>query len=158
MNKQKWAALLGFVVLAQVVGGIGAISTTSKIPTWYAELIKPAFNPPNWVFGPVWTILFLLMGIASFLIWQSDASIHEKRDAFAAYGMQLLLNVLWSVIFFGLQSPGVAFGEIIALWLAIAVTIKEFSKIYRPAAWLMAPYLAWVSFAAFLNFSIWILN
>jgi tryptophan-rich sensory protein len=160
MNKQRWLALLGSIILAQLAGAIGALFTTSKIPTWYAALAKPSFNPPSWVFGPVWTILFVLMGIAAFLIWQSSrgALAQRRREALVVYGLQLLLNVLWSILFFGLQNPGLAFAEIILLWLAIFVTMRAFARISRVAMWLLAPYIVWVSFAAFLNYSIWVLN
>ena len=138
---------------------------------WYDMLYKPALNPPDWVFSPAWTILYVLMGIAAFLIWKEYSKLtlsevegsvssgrKRTRIALAIFGLQLFLNAIWSVIFFGLRSPGWAFVDIIALWLAIICTIIVFYKISRPAAWLLLPYILWVSFASYLNYSIWILN
>lgn len=144
-------------------GAIGSVFTMPSIPTWYAGIVKPALNPPAWVFGPVWTTLFVLMGIAAFLVWSSyeKASKDKKKRikiALALFGFQLILNALWSIIFFSLRSPGGALVEVVFLWLAILATIIAFAKISRPAAWLLAPYILWVSFAMYLNFSIWMLN
>jgi len=154
----KFFKLAIAVVGAEAAGIIGAIFTTPAIPTWYATLAKPAFNPPAWVFGPVWATLFLLMGIAAFLVWQKGLKKKQVRVALLLFVLQLVLNTLWSIIFFGLRSPGGALVEIVFLWLAIAATTIAFYKISKPAAWLMVPYILWVSFAAFLTYSIWILN
>lgn len=146
------------IIVSELAGIIGSIFTTPSITSWYANLAKPELAPPNWLFAPVWTTLFALMGITAFLIWKKGL---ERRDVKIALGIfigQLILNTLWSVIFFGLHSPGGAFIEIIFLWLAILATIIVFAKISRPAAWLLAPYILWVSFAAYLNYSIWMLN
>jgi tryptophan-rich sensory protein len=143
------------ILVAEAAGGIGAIFTTAAIPTWYATLSKPALNPPNWVFGPVWTTLFVLMGIAAFLIWKRGIDKEKVREALKIFLGQLSLNVLWSFIFFGLHNPGIAFLEIIFLWLAILATILSFHKISRAAAYLLIPYILWVSFASYLNFAIW---
>lgn len=132
-------------------GVLGSIFTTPSIPTWYQTLNKPVFSPPNWVFGPVWIILYLLMGISLYLVWQ-------KRSVPIIFWRQLALNVLWSIIFFGLKNPTLAFVDIAALWIAIFLTIKSFSKINKLAGNLLIPYLVWVSFASILNFSIVILN
>jgi len=117
----------------------------------------PLLNPPAWIFGPVWTTLFLLMGYALYLVWR-DESGKSKCLAHWAFGIQMVLNTLWSIIFFGLHSPSGALVEIIFLWLAILATVIAFAKISKPAAWLLAPYLLWASFAAYLNYLIWILN
>lgn len=150
--------LVSFIAVSQLAGLIGAIFTASSIPTWYADLIKPDLAPPNWVFGPVWTTLFVLMGVAAWLVWREGWSKREVKVALGWFGCQLALNTLWSIIFFGLQSPGMALIEIGCLWLAIAVTIRSFYRVSVGAAWLLVPYLAWVSFAAYLNYMIWMLN
>lgn len=137
-------------------GAIGSIFTFSAIPTWYATLAKPSFNPPNWLFGPAWTILYILMGIAFYLVWTSPRE--NKKIAYMAFFAQLILNALWSIIFFGAHNLGLAFGEIVLLWLAILWTILEFRKISKPAAYLLIPYILWVTFAGILNFSVWRLN
>lgn len=146
------------IAISEAAGVIGTVFTTSSITGWYSTVTKPELAPPNWIFGPVWTTLFALMGIASFLIWKKGL---ERRDVKVALGIflgQLLLNTLWSIIFFGAQSPKYAFIEIIFLWLAILTTIITFFRISKPAAWLLLPYIMWVSFAGFLNYSIWMLN
>ena len=146
------------VVVSELAGIIGSVFTTPSIAGWYATLTRPALNPPAWVFGPVWTTLFALMGIAAFLVWKKGL---ERRDVKIALGIfigQLVLNTLWSIIFFGLHNPGAAFVEIIFLWLAILATIIAFAKISKLATWLLIPYILWVSFAAYLNFMIWMLN
>jgi len=152
----NWKKLIIAILIPQIAGGVGAVATTPKIRTWYAGLEKPFFSPPNWVFGPVWTLLFLLMGIALYLIWESGKK--EKKEAMKIFGVQLGLNVLWSWIFFGGENPGLAVGEIVILWLAIRSTIKSFSKISKRAGQLLIPYLAWVSFAGVLNGAVWWLN
>jgi tryptophan-rich sensory protein len=152
------------IVVCELAGVIGSLFTTPSIASWYAGLIKPKLAPPNWVFGPVWTTLFLLMGISAFLIWSSYAKATDGQTkgrikmALGIFIGQLILNMLWSIIFFGLHSPGAAFVEIIFLWLAILATIIAFAKISKPAAWLLAPYILWVTFAAYLNLFLWILN
>jgi tryptophan-rich sensory protein len=134
------------------------VFTFSSIPTWYAALVKPPLNPPSWVFGPVWTILYALMGIAAFLIWQKLEKNKKAKESLMLFGLQLTLNTLWSIVFFGLQMPGLAFIIIVMMWLAIAGTIFSFAKISRTAAYLLVPYLIWVSFASYLNFGLWFLN
>jgi len=164
MNTKKFLQLIGFIVLAQTAGIIGSVFTSPNIPTWYATLVKPALNPPSWVFGPVWTTLFVLMGIAAFLVFSAckkELPMSEKikiRIAMGLFVFQLVLNTLWSILFFGMQNPAGAFVEIILLWLAIAATIIAFYRVSKPAAYLLLPYIAWVSFAAYLNYSIWMLN
>lgn len=144
------------IAICEAAGGIGALFTTPAIGGWYASLIKPSFNPPNWIFGPVWTTLFALMGIALYLVWRKkDPTRHFALSLFA---LQLVLNVLWSIIFFGWHSLAGASWEIVLLWISIALTLAVFWKIEKAAGYLLVPYLAWVSFAAILTFSILKLN
>lgn len=158
MGKGDWVKLGITIIGSQMAGGIGAVFTTAAIPTWYATLVKPALAPPNWIFGPVWTLLFVLMGVAAFFIWQHGTGRKEVRIALGIFLVQLLLNTLWSILFFGFQNPAAAFAEIILLWLTILATIIYFAKISKPAAWLLVPYIVWVSFASYLNYAIWQLN
>ncbi len=163
MHINNFFKLIIAIVVSELAGIIGSVFTTPSIAGWYAGIVKPALNPPAWVFGPVWTTLFALMGIAAFLVWSSYAEASEDKKkgvkiALALFGIQLVLNMIWSIIFFGLHSPGGALSEIVFLWLAILATIVVFYKISRPAAWLLVPYILWVSFAAYLNYAIWALN
>ncbi|MFH2063502.1 MAG: TspO/MBR family protein [bacterium] len=161
-RNKSWLAgllvLLGFVIVSQLAGAVGSLFTAPSIPTWYAGLVKPALNPPGWIFGPVWTLLYALMGAAAFLVWRRGWSRAETRIALAVFGLQLVLNALWSIVFFGWQQPGWALMEIALLWLSILATILLFRRVSRAAAWLLVPYLLWVSFASYLNYSIWTLN
>ncbi|HEU0051349.1 MAG TPA: TspO/MBR family protein [Patescibacteria group bacterium] len=143
---------------SEFAGVVGVLFTTPSIAGWYAKLVKPEFAPPNWIFGPVWTVLFAFMGLAAFLIWRKGIDHKGVKIALSIFIGQLILNTLWSIIFFGLHSPGGAFIEIVFLWFAILAAIIAFAKISRPAAWLLAPYILWVSFASYLNFAIWKLN
>ena len=124
---------------------------------WHEHLKKPAWNPPNWVFGPVWTLLYTLMAIAAWIVWR-EGGWGAQRVPLTLFVVQLTFNALWSWIFFGLKNPGLAFADIIALWLALLATLIVFSRVQPAAGWLLAPYLAWVTFASALNFSIWRLN
>jgi len=144
------------IAVCQAAGVVGSFFTTPYIATWYAALNKPFFNPPNWIFAPVWTTLFLLMGISLYLVWING--IKKNRNAVGIFGAQLALNVLWSLLFFYLQRPLYAFIEIVLLWVAILLTMIIFRKVNRNSALLMIPYIAWVSFAALLNYYIWLLN
>lgn len=158
MKIPRFLKLAIAIIVSELAGIIGSVFTAPSITGWYAGIVKPTFNPPSWLFGPVWITLFALMGIAAFLVWEKGL---ERRDVKIALGIfigQLILNTLWSIIFFGLHSPGGAFIEIIFLWLAIVATIISFAKISKPAAWLLVPYILWVSFAMFLNYTIWTLN
>lgn len=146
------------IIISELAGIIGSVFTTSSVTSWYVGIAKPAINPPVWIFAPVWTTLFALMGIAAFLVWRKGLERRAVKIALTIFVGQLILNTLWSIIFFGLHSPGGALIEIVFLWLAIAATIIKFAKVSKPAAWLLAPYILWVSFAAYLNYSIWILN
>jgi len=158
MRFKSWLQLIGAILLCEAAGLIGSVFTAQSIPTWYAGIVKPSFNPPNWVFGPVWTVLFALMGIALYLVWRQGIHKFPVEYALTVFGLQLALNVMWSLIFFGLHSPFLAAIEIAILWLAILWTIAAFWKVSRAAAYLLLPYLLWVSFAAVLTFSIWRLN
>ncbi len=153
-----FSILLASIIICQMAGIIGSVFTTPAIPTWYASINKPSFNPPNWIFAPVWTTLFLLMGIALFLVWRKGFKRKDIKIAFSVFIFQLVLNVLWSFLFFGLQSPFAAFIEIIFLLLAILITIILFFRIYWVAGVMLIPYILWVSFASVLNFAIWKLN
>ncbi|MBI2630770.1 tryptophan-rich sensory protein [Candidatus Nomurabacteria bacterium] len=191
MTLNNFFKLVIAITISEMAGVIGAVFTTPAVQSyWYAGIVKPAFNPPAWVFGPVWTTLYALMGISLFLIWKQHPYILENvrmlriwKIGIAAFFIQLVLNTLWSIIFFGLHSPGGALIEIVFLWLAILATIIAFYKISPPcatagasyggtrsssiwttaghgklAAWLLAPYILWVSFAGYLNYAIWSLN
>ncbi len=150
--------LIVAIVVSELAGIIGSVFTTPSIAGWYAGIVKPVLNPPAWVFGPVWTTLFALMGIAAFLVWKKGLDRKDVKIALSIFIGQLVLNTLWSIIFFGLHSPGGALIEIMFLWLAILATIIAFAKISKPAACLLLPYIIWVSFAGYLNYSIWQLN
>lgn len=150
--------LITAIAVSEMAGIIGSLFTTPSIAGWYVSIAKPVFTPPNWIFGPVWTTLFILMGIAAFLVWRRGLDRRNVRIALTFFLLQLVLNTAWSVIFFGLHSPGGAFAEIILLWLMIFATIIFFAKISRTATVLLLPYILWVSFAGYLNYSIWVLN
>jgi translocator protein len=149
--------LIACIAIPLIVGGIAGIAPSGSDNEWYASLNKPVFNPPDWVFGPVWTILYLLMGISLYLIWKSPASPIRKL-ALLIFGIQLVLNFAWSFIFFFFQQPGYALIEIVVLWFSILAMIIVFHRINKVAAYLQVPYLLWVTFATFLNASIWWLN
>jgi translocator protein len=170
LRRDDWISLAIAVVLPQLAGGLGAIPTASSIPTWYKTLNKPSWNPPGWLFGPVWTLLYLLMGVASWLVWHrsrqekpAEAVLAlpqetEEKTALALYGAQLALNSLWSIIFFGFHNIGGALAEIAALWALIVATTARFYRLRPAAGLLLLPYLAWTTFAAALNATIWRLN
>ncbi len=157
----KHIRLAASVIICLLAGIIGSLFTMPAIPSWYASLAKPAFSPPNWLFGPVWTILYILMGISLYLVWSKQGKsgmVKGKASALKVFAVQLALNALWSVLFFGLRSPALGFAGIVLLWISIAATMHLFRKIDRKAFWLLVPYILWVSFAAFLNFSVWMMN
>jgi len=158
MKKSDILKLIVSLIICQLAGFVGSLFTTPSIPIWYASLEKPSFNPPNWVFSPVWISLFVLMGISLFLVWQKTLHYPGVSSALFWFGIQLFLNMLWSVLFFGLKSPFFAFVGIIFLWVAIFLTLVKSFKVSRLAGVLFVPYICWVSFAAVLNFSIWNLN
>lgn len=161
MHNSKTINTLKFlvsIIICQLAGYVGSIFTAPEIGIWYAALKKPFFSPPNWVFAPVWTTLFLLMGISLYLIWEKQILNEGRGFAISIFVFQLILNILWSVLFFGFHSPLAAFIEIIALWIMILFTIEAFSKISKLSAWLLLPYIVWVTFAGILNLFIWWLN
>ena len=144
--------------ICYAAAAIGSYFTALTVGTWYVTLAKPPIAPPGWVIGAVWTVLFFLMGISFFLVLEEDRSRPEVRQAIGLFGAQLALNVLWSALFFGLRSPALALVEMLVLWIAIAATLRQFLQISRPAAYLLVPYLAWVSFATLLTAWILVLN
>jgi len=146
------------IIACQLAGLIGSVFTTPAIPTWYAALQKPAFTPPNWLFAPAWITLYLLMAIAAFLIWRKGLNQREVKLALLIFAIQLILNALWSVAFFGLRSPLAGVIVIALLWVAILFTILRFFRLSVAAGALLLPYILWVSFAAVLNIAIWQLN
>ncbi len=153
MKLPNWAKLGIMVLACELAGIVGSIFTIPAIAGWYAGLTKSAFAPPSWVFGPAWTTLYFLMGVAAYLIWRKG----EVR-ALYVFWAQLTANVLWSYFFFGMHNPALALFDIVLLWVLIFWTIAIFAKISRSAAYMLIPYIAWVSFAAYLNYSIWMLN
>ncbi len=155
--KSRWLGLFAFLVLCLTAGGLGAVATTPEIEGWFRTVDKPSWNPPNWVFGPVWTTLYVLMAVAAWLVWK-PAGWKVAAWPLTLFGVQLVLNVGWSWIFFNLHELGWAFVELVLLWLAIAATTVAFFRRSQVAGYLMVPYLAWVTFAGVLNFAIWRLN
>lgn len=156
-RRQDALGLVAFLFTCLVVSGIGGLVTASSVGDWYTTLNKPDFNPPNWVFAPVWTALYVLMAIAVWRVWRS-AETAARHRALQVFGIQLALNLLWSVVFFGFQQIGLALAEILLLVSTIAFCAVLFWRIERLAGWLFFPYLLWVSFAAALNLSLWLLN
>jgi len=150
--------LAASVALCMLAGLVGSIFTTPQIAGWYSTLEKPAFQPPNWIFGPVWTVLYILMGIALFLVWRRGIAETKAKVALLVFLLQLILNAFWSFAFFGRESPGAGLVVIVALWLGIVATIAAFARVSRAAALILVPYILWVSFAAVLNASIYSLN
>jgi len=158
MGARDIVKLVVSIIACQGAGLIGSLATTPNIPTWYAALEKPFFTPPSWLFAPAWITLYLLMAIAAFLVWRQGFAQEGVKCALTVFLVQLVLNSLWSVVFFGLQSPLYGMVVIIALWIAILLTIIKFFRLSTAAGWLMIPYILWVSFASALNISIWVLN
>ena len=146
------------IAIPLAIGAMGSYFTVREIGGWYQLINKPTWNPPNWIFGPVWTSLYILMGIALYLVWKSKNNMGIKTIAVSFFIIQLGLNFFWSVIFFNLHQIGFAFAEIILLWLFILLTIFSFAGINKIAPWLLVPYISWVSFAMILNYSVWQLN
>jgi len=151
-------ALVIWIMISFLPGVIGSLATTPNIPTWYAALNKPFFNPPAWVFGPVWTLLYLLMGVAAYLVWSKGFENNAVKLALTLFIIQLALNGLWSFLFFGQHWLLISFIEIIALWFFILLTILKFYTLSPIAGLMLIPYMLWVSFASILNFSFWWLN
>lgn len=157
-RKTDLVSLIGWILVCELVGILGSTVTISAIPTWYATLTKPSFAPPNWIFGPVWILLYALMGIAAYRISRLGMKTPAVRGAMALFAGQLFLNFIWSFIFFGARNIPLAFADIAALWVILIITVIVFDRLDKWAAYLMLPYLFWVSFATVLNYSLWILN
>ncbi len=155
---RNFLKLIGSIVLCELVGIISTPFTIASIPTWYRTLNKPFFSPPNWVFGPVWTILYALMGVSLYLVRKKGIKNKKTRTAILYFMIQLTLNFLWSLIFFGLHSPVWAFVTIVFLWITILILMMKFYPLSKTAAYLLIPYIIWVSFASLLNLSIVVLN
>jgi benzodiazapine receptor len=157
VDSRRWISLIVFVAICLAVELVSGVFTRASVRDWYVTLNKPSWTPPGWVFGPVWTVLYLLMGVAAWLIWRERGSA-DIRPALAAFFVQLALNLLWSILFFGMQDPRLAFWDILLLWIAIAVTVALFWTVRPMAAVLLTPYLAWVTYATVLNYTIWQMN
>ena len=153
----KTAKLIISIALPVAIGGLSGFFTTTGLGSWYQTINKPSWNPPGWIFGPVWTTLYVLMGIALYQVWRSPDS-KARKTALLLFAIQLILNFFWSIIFFNQQNIGGALVEIIVLWVFILFTIFAFARINKLAAWLLVPYISWVSFASILTYTIWKLN
>lgn len=149
--------LVGFIAFCEAVGALGAVFTSSAMPVWYATLVRPDFAPPAWVFGPVWTTLYALMGLAVYLVWHAHRG-RERTRALRLFALQLVLNGIWTPIFFGLKTTGGGLAVIVLLLVSILATTVVFFRVRPAAGWLLVPYLAWVAFATVLNLAIWQLN
>jgi tryptophan-rich sensory protein len=157
MPKINFIKVIIAVIVCELAGVIGSVFTFSSIPNWYAYLNKPFFNPPNWIFGPVWTTLYALMGVALYIVWQNKEKVFRKTGL-VMFSIQLVLNSLWSIVFFGMQDLRGGLLVIALLWVFIVLTIVYFWRISRVAGALLLPYIAWVSFASILNYYLLILN
>ncbi len=155
---QSYPKLAAAILFCLIVGSLGSLVTITGPGSWYATLQKPFFAPPNWVFAPVWITLFILIGIALYLVWQCGTENREVKIALGIFGVQFFLNVIWSVLFFGLKSPLFGFIDIILLWVMIALTIWTFYHLKRSAAYFLIPYLAWVTLASALNGAVYFMN
>jgi translocator protein len=157
-RSHPWAALAGFIALCLLVGAAGGWATSQAVIDWYPTLNKPAWNPPPWIFAPVWTTLYIVMAIAAWLVWKRDARFSGVRLALMLFFAQLAVNCLWSFLFFKFHNPAAALVDIVALLILLALTTAAFFSQSKLAGILMLPYLAWVGFATFLNYTIWQLN
>lgn len=157
MRKNEILTLVIFCAVILILGGSGGLFVGHNMD-WYQTLKKPFFTPPSGVFGPVWTVLYLLMGISLFLVWRTETSAAKRKTAIACFIFQFVFNLLWTPIFFGMKQPLIALGDIVILWLAIFATVSSFLRVSKIAGILLLPYIIWVSFAAILNASICILN
>ncbi|MGB9175611.1 MAG: TspO/MBR family protein [Methanoregula sp.] len=155
---QSYPKLAAAILLCVIVGSLGSLVTTTGSGSWYSTLQKPFFAPPNWLFAPMWLTLFVLMGIALYLVWESGTERRDVQVALGIFGVQFLLNVIWSFLFFGLESPLLGLIDILLLWVMIVATILAFYRVKKSAAYLLIPYLAWVTIAAALNGAIYFMN
>jgi tryptophan-rich sensory protein len=155
---QSYPKLAAAILLCVIVGSLGSLVTITGPGSWYATLQKPFFTPPNWLFAPMWITLFVLMGIALYLVWESDTEPREVQIAIGIFGVQFALNVIWSFLFFGLRSPILGFADIVLLWVMIAATIGAFYRVNKSAAYLLIPYIAWVTLASALNGAVYFMN
>ncbi|MEI2737972.1 MAG: TspO/MBR family protein [Chitinophagaceae bacterium] len=152
------AKLIIAIAIPIAIGATAGLFTVTGVGSWYQTINKPSWNPPGWVFAPVWTTLYVMMGVSLYLVWKSGVSNNLKRTAIGLFAFQLVLNFFWSLIFFDQQQPGWALVEIIVMWFFILFTIFAFAKVNKTAAWLLVPYISWVSFATILNYTIWKMN
>lgn len=155
--RRNWLKLFGSIALPLLIGFVGSIFTRQSVDDWFLTLRKPIFTPPNWLFAPAWTLLYVMMGIAFYLIWEQGCSVPLRR-AFAVYALQLILNLLWSFFFFGLRSPLLGLADIVLLWVVVLINIILFYRLRHTAGLLLIPYIFWITFALILNLSIMILN
>jgi tryptophan-rich sensory protein len=153
--RNQWVVLALLLLLCLGVGALGGFATSSAIESWYRTIAKPSWTPPDWLFGPVWTLLYIMMAVAAWLVWKTKDRI---GPAMALFAVQLALNLAWSFLFFGARSPGLAFIELVMLWVAVLLTMLAFFGRSTAAGLLFVPYLAWVSFAGALNLAIWAMN
>jgi benzodiazapine receptor len=158
ITTQSYPKLAAAVLFCLFVGSLGSLVTITGPGSWYSTLQKPFFAPPNWVFAPVWIMLFVLMGIALYLIWESGTEHRDVKTALGIFGMQFFLNIIWSFLFFYLKSPILGFIDIILLWVMIVLTIRAFYRVNKSAAYLLIPYIAWVTLASALNGAIYFMN
>jgi benzodiazapine receptor len=157
-SSRKWLSLLAFLAVCLGIGALGGAVTAKNVGTWYPTLAKPPFTPPDWLFAPVWTVLYIGIAVAGWRVWAAASGAAGTRGAMTAYAVQLALNLAWSFIFFGGHLIGAALADILLLLVAIGITGAWFLRIDRLAGWLLAPYGAWVAFASALNFALWRLN
>ena len=157
LKRRDLLALGALLALCLGIGALGSIATAQSVATWYQTLIKPSFNPPDWLFAPVWTTLYVLIAVAGWRVWRRRGLLGARAE-FGAYAAQLALNLAWSFLFFGQRMIGAALVEIVVLLAAIALNVVLFWRVDRLAGWLLAPYAAWVAFASLLNFALWRLN
>ena len=155
--RRQFAGLVVSVAVCLATMAVGALLTAAGVRDWYPTLTKPAWTPPDWLFGPVWTALYLMMAVAAWLVWRRDAG-EKTRTALSLFAAQLVLNAAWSGLFFALRSPAAAFADIVALWCVLAATVAAFARVSAPAAAILIPYLAWLTYATALNGAIWGMN
>ena len=155
---KRVAGIVVSIAVCELAGIVGSVFTMPAIPGWYAGLAKPSFNPPNWIFGPVWTLLYAMMGLAAYLVYEKGFKRPEVKKALAVFAAQLVMNTLWSIVFFGAHRILGAAVVIVLLWAMILATILLFHRISKAGAYLLVPYILWVSFATVLNASLYVLN